>query len=65
MFGTMVGLFIPAVLQSGFIIIGVSPYWQGFAVGVVLIGAVYIDQTRRVAALRGAKPSSRLDKKPR
>ncbi len=64
MFGTMVGLFIPAVLQSGFVIIGVSPYWQGFAVGVVLIGAVYIDQTRRAAALRGAKPSKRLGKKP-
>ncbi len=55
MFGTIVGLFIPAVLQSGFVIIGVQPFWQGVAVGVVLIAAVYIDQTRRAAALRGAK----------
>jgi hypothetical protein len=30
----------------------------------VLIAAVYIDQTRRAAALRGAKPSKRLGKKP-
>lgn len=55
MFGTIIGLFIPAVLQSGFVIIGVQPFWQGVAVGIVLIAAVYIDQTRRAAALRGAK----------
>lgn len=64
MFGTIVGLFIPAVLQSGFVIIGVQPFWQGVAVGIVLIAAVYIDQTRRAAALRGAKKTSRAGKKP-
>lgn len=55
MFGTVVGLFIPAVLQAGFVIIGVSPYWQGAALGAVLIAAVYVDQTRRAAAQRGSK----------
>ncbi len=55
MFGTMVGLFIPAVLQNGFVIIGVSPYWQTVAVGAILIAAVYVDQQRRAAALRGGK----------
>ncbi len=64
MFGTIVGLFIPAVLQSGFVIIGVQPFWQGVAVGVVLIAAVYIDQTRRAAALRGSKSTRRSGKKP-
>lgn len=54
-FGTVVGLFIPAVLQSGFVIIGVQPFWQGVAVGSVLIAAVYVDQSRRAAALRGAR----------
>ena len=53
MFGSMVGLFIPAVLQSGFVIIGVSPYWQTVAVGSILITAVYVDQHRRAAAVRG------------
>lgn len=53
MFGSMVGLFIPAVLQSGFVIIGVSPYWQTVAVGTILIAAVYVDQQRRAAAVRG------------
>jgi ribose transport system permease protein len=55
MFGTVVGLFIPAVLAAGFVIIGVSPYWQGAALGAVLIAAVYVDQTRRAAAQRGSK----------
>jgi ribose transport system permease protein len=54
MAGTIAGLFIPAVLQSGFVIIGVDPFWQGVAVGAVLIAAVYVDQTRRAAAQRGA-----------
>jgi ribose transport system permease protein len=53
-FGTVVGLFIPAVLQAGFVIIGVEPFWQGVAVGTVLVAAVYVDQSRRAAALRGA-----------
>lgn len=58
-FGTVVGLFIPAVLLSGFTILGVTPYWQTVAVGTVLIAAVYVDQSRRAAATRGAKSSRR------
>jgi len=54
-FGTVVGLFIPAVLQAGFVIIGVESFWQGVAVGSVLVAAVFVDQSRRAAALRGAK----------
>ncbi|EXG79799.1 ABC transporter permease [Cryptosporangium arvum] len=53
-FGTVVGLFIPAVLQAGFVIVGVQPFWQGVAVGTVLVAAVYFDQSRRKAAARGA-----------
>jgi ribose transport system permease protein len=59
-FGTIVGLFIPAVLQAGFVIIGVQPFWQGVAVGTVLVAAVYVDQSRRAAALRGANSSNPL-----
>ncbi|MTD15622.1 ABC transporter permease [Nakamurella sp. YIM 132087] len=55
MFGTVVGLFIPAVLQAGLVIIGVQPFWQGVAVGCVLIAAVFVDQSRRAAAMRGSK----------
>jgi ribose transport system permease protein len=45
--GTVIGVWIPAVLQNGFIIVGVNPYWQMIAVGVVLVFAVWIDQLRR------------------
>jgi ribose transport system permease protein len=55
MFGTVIGLFIPSVLRDGFVIIGVQPFWQVVVVGMVLIAAVYIDQTRRAAAMRGGK----------
>jgi ribose transport system permease protein len=59
-FGTLVGLFIPAVLQAGFVIIGVEPFWQSVAVGSVLVAAVYVDQSRRAAALRGARSGNAL-----
>jgi len=54
--GTVVGLFIPAVLQNGFVIVGIQPFWQQVAVGAVLILAVYVDQARRAAAARGNRP---------
>jgi ribose transport system permease protein len=47
MIGTVVGVFIPAVLRNGFVIVGVQPFWQQVAVGAVLIVAVYLDQLRR------------------
>ncbi|MDI2129541.1 ABC transporter permease [Yinghuangia seranimata] len=50
--GTLIGVFIPAILQNGFIILGVQPYWQSVAVGGVLIAAVYADQLRRRATQR-------------
>ena len=52
-FGSVIGLFIPATLQNGFVIIGIQPFWQQVVVGAVLIAAVYVDQQRRAAALRG------------
>ncbi len=51
--GTIIGVLIPATLDSGFVIIGVNPYWQFVAVGIVLIGAVYLDQLRRRRRERG------------
>jgi ribose transport system permease protein len=50
--GTVIGVFIPAVLQNGFVIAGVQPFWQQVAVGAVLIAAVYLDQLRRRALAR-------------
>jgi ribose transport system permease protein len=47
---TVVGALIPAVLNNGFIIVGVQPFWQNVAVGCVLLLAVFLDQLRRKAA---------------
>jgi ribose transport system permease protein len=65
-FGSIVGLFIPATLQDGFVIVGIQPFWQQVVVGAVLIGAVYVDQSRRASALRGgSRPRlSRLLNRP-
>lgn len=45
--GTVIGVFIPMVLENGFVIIGIQPFWQTVVVGAVLIAAVYIDQLKR------------------
>jgi ribose transport system permease protein len=45
--GTVIGVFIPAVLANGFVIAGVETFWRDVAVGAVLILAVYLDQLRR------------------
>jgi ribose transport system permease protein len=50
--GTVIGVFIPTVLQNGFVVLGVQAFWQQVAVGAVLIAAVYVDQMRRAARQR-------------
>jgi ribose transport system permease protein len=52
MLGTVIGVFIPAVLKKGFNIVGVQDYWQMIAVGAVLVAAVWFDQRRRRARQR-------------
>jgi ribose transport system permease protein len=53
MLGTVIGLAIPVVLSSGLVIIGINQYWQQVVIGIVLAGAVYIDQFRRRLQDRG------------
>jgi len=50
--GSVIGAFIPAVLQTGLIISRVQSFWQNVAVGCVLILAVFLDQRRRRAEER-------------
>lgn len=45
--GTVIGLFVPALLQDGFNIKGLQSFWQQVATGFILIIAVYIDQLKR------------------
>jgi len=49
MIGSVIGILIQTVLQNGFVVLGILPFWQQVAVGVILIGAVYLDQFRRRA----------------
>ncbi len=56
--GTMIGVFIPVVLQNGFVQIGVPSFWQEVAVGGILILAVFLDQRRRNQPFRVAKDRS-------
>jgi ribose transport system permease protein len=51
--GTTIGVFIPAVLQSGLVIVGVQPFWQQAGIGAVLLCAVYLDQRQRTGPTRG------------
>ena len=53
--GTVIGVFIPAVLTTGLIVVGVQQYWQDVAVGAVLVGAVYLDQIRRTGNNSGER----------
>lgn len=47
--GTLIGAMIMAVLRNGLNLLGVSAEWQTVAIGVVIIGAVYVDVIRRRA----------------
>jgi ribose transport system permease protein len=49
-FGTVIGVCIPAILANGLVILGVQAYWQAVAVGAVLLVAIYVDQVRRQRA---------------
>jgi ribose transport system permease protein len=46
MFGTVIGLFILAMLETGLVILAVNQYWQYIAIGAGLAAAVYLDQFR-------------------
>jgi ribose transport system permease protein len=45
--GAVIGLLIMQVVTSGLVVVGVDPYWQTVAVGVIMIAAVAIDILRR------------------
>lgn len=48
--GAVAGAFLAVILQSGLVMVGLSPFYQYIAVGVVLIAAVHLDQRRRESA---------------
>ena len=44
--GTMIGVFIMSVLKTGLPAVGLQSQWQTFFTGLVVIGAVLLDQAR-------------------
>jgi ribose transport system permease protein len=50
--GAVIATFITTVLTAGFVMIGVSSFYQRIAIGVVLIFAVWVDRVRRPASDR-------------
>ncbi|MCL1796113.1 MAG: ABC transporter permease [Clostridia bacterium] len=44
--GTIIGVFVMSVLRQGLMNLGLQGHWQTFFTGVVVIGAVLIDQYR-------------------
>ncbi|MFE7710183.1 ABC transporter permease [Streptomyces sp. NPDC057486] len=53
-FGTAVGVMIPAVLNNGLVIVDVQPFWQTVAIGAILIVAVAVDDIKRRQQLRAS-----------
>ena len=45
--GAMFGALLAVILQTGLIAVGLTPFYQQVAVGVVLIAAVYADRRRQ------------------
>lgn len=56
--GTVIGALIIAIIQFGLVFIGMPPFWQFITVGMVIIIAVLIDQSRdRIARATSAGAS--------
>jgi ribose transport system permease protein len=50
--GTVWGVVLAVVLQSGLVVVGVKSFWQLIAIGAVLVAAVAIDQARQARRRR-------------
>lgn len=46
-FGVLIGAAIMGVLRNGFVLLGLSAYWQMVSIGAVVVLAVYMDQFRK------------------
>jgi ribose transport system permease protein len=44
MIGTLIGVFIMVMIRNGLNLLGVSPFWQGSAIGAIIIAAVLAER---------------------
>jgi ribose transport system permease protein len=50
--GTLIGVFMLVMIRNGLNLLGVSAFWQGSAVGAVIVAAVLVD---RILSARGVR----------
>jgi ribose transport system permease protein len=50
--GVLSGTLLAVILEDGLIVVGLSPFYQLIAIGVVLVAAVSLDQYRRPGGIR-------------
>ncbi|MCW2954817.1 MAG: hypothetical protein JWQ48_3987 [Conexibacter sp.] len=58
--GALFGALLAVILQDGLVVVGLSPFFQLIATGVVLIAAVHLDQQRRQRSGRPGRVRARL-----
>ena len=44
MLGTLFGVFIMVMIRNGLNLMGVSPFWQGSAIGTIIIVALLVER---------------------
>ena len=42
--GTLIGVSIMVMIRNGLNLLGVSPFWQGSAIGSIIIAAVLVER---------------------
>jgi ribose transport system permease protein len=42
--GTLIGVFVMVMIRNGMNLMGVSPFWQGAAIGTIIIAAVLVER---------------------
>jgi ribose transport system permease protein len=52
MFGTLIGVFIMVMIRNGLNLMGVSPFWQGSAIGTIIIVALLVERLVSARASR-------------
>lgn len=45
--GTIIGAFIMSILKNGLNLMSISQFWQKVLMGIVIIGAVYVDSSKK------------------
>ena len=53
LWGTIIGVFLVGFLRNALNILGVNPYWQGTAIGAVIVIAVLAEKLSKVKVKKG------------